>query len=641
MIETTIPEINVVELMERVRAKAEEIRRLQARPKLPAIPEPEHAPRAILPTPVVPKTQQIMQAMHDARRAANVSRWIPKPLRVFFRRQDHFDRDVLRSIESLAHTNAQLADRLRHLSACVEVQDHAIQHLSDLRRLDGNWMRAVADIVVTANERLADLRAAIQTDVDSRLTAIRAEFAASAQRLGEMERELHTLAARMNDMIGVKDLAAGCRIDLDQASEHLRHLQDEVVAATGMANGLRSDVERTSEHLRNLDSRFQSTTEGFRGDIDRAGEHLRHLQHEVERAGTIATGCRTDLDRAGEHLRNLDGIHDKLATDSTTLRSALERLSGEFRVIRDTFDRTGEHLRNLQSEMDRAKAEFERPLHLDQAISQLEQRLTDDSSYLKAELAQQRTTISHLATLRNGKVAAKQARNKRSAAASSNLDSFYVSFEDRFRGSRRDIKQRLRFYVPIVKSAHAGSEGRPVLDVGCGRGEWLELLKDNHLIAEGVDLNATMQAQCDARGLRVTHGDALEYLQHRKPASAGAVTGFHIIEHLPFDALLELLALSYRVLKPGGLVIFESPNCKNLVVGACNFNIDPTHRNPVHPDTAEFMLKLNGFERTRIEYLSPVEGSPFKGKAADTKFLDDRLFGPQDFGVIGYKPVRQ
>src|SRR5437764_5208315 len=98
MIETTIPEINVAELMERVRAKAEEIRRLQARPKLPPLHNPAQPPPAVLPTPVAPKTQQIAQAVQDARRATSVARWIPKPLRLFFRRHDRFDRDVLRSI---------------------------------------------------------------------------------------------------------------------------------------------------------------------------------------------------------------------------------------------------------------------------------------------------------------------------------------------------------------------------------------------------------------------------------------------------------------------------------------------------------------------------------------------------------------
>jgi O-antigen chain-terminating methyltransferase len=165
----------------------------------------------------------------------------------------------------------------------------------------------------------------------------------------------------------------------------------------------------------------------------------------------------------------------------------------------------------------------------------------------------------------------------------------------------------------------------------------MELLKEQGLEARGVDLNTAMVSQCTARGLDVVHGDALEYLRGLRPNSQGAVTGFHIIEHLPFETLIELFRQARRVLKPGGLVVFESPNCKNLLVGACNFYIDPTHRNPVYPESAEFMLGSQGFEKIRIEYLSPVPND-FAGSSPELATLRDLLYGPQDFGIIAYKP---
>ena len=96
-----------------------------------------------------------------------------------------------------------------------------------------------------------------------------------------------------------------------------------------------------------------------------------------------------------------------------------------------------------------------------------------------------------------------------------------------------------------------------------------------------------------------------------------------------------------RVLKPGGIAIFESPNCKNLVVGAMTFNVDPTHRNPVFPETAEFMLQSHGFERIRIEYLSPVPKVKFDAGTKELATLKDMLYGPQDFGIIAYKPAKR
>src|SRR5206468_1453751 len=119
--------------------------------------------------------------------------------------------------------------------------------------------------------------------------------------------------------------------------------------------------------------------------------------------------------------------------------------------------------------------------------------------------------------------------------------------------------------------------------------------------------------------------------------SHGAVTGFHIIEHLPFEVLMNLLAETRRVLRPGGIAIFESPNCKNLIVGACSFNIDPTHRRPVFPESAEFMLASQGFERVSLEYLTPIHPTS-TADSDDVKAIKDLLYGPQDFAVIGYKP---
>jgi O-antigen chain-terminating methyltransferase len=140
--------------------------------------------------------------------------------------------------------------------------------------------------------------------------------------------------------------------------------------------------------------------------------------------------------------------------------------------------------------------------------------------------------------------------------------------------------------------------------------------------------------------LDVRAADAVPYLRSLRANSLGAVTGFHIIEHLPFEVLMDLFAQTRRVLKPGGIAIFESPNCKNLVVGACNFYVDPTHRNPVFPETAEFMLASHGFERIRIEYLSPVVGRSL-GDSQEFATLNQLLYGPQDFGVIAYKPEKK
>ncbi len=180
------------------------------------------------------------------------------------------------------------------------------------------------------------------------------------------------------------------------------------------------------------------------------------------------------------------------------------------------------------------------------------------------------------------------------------LDRFYAAFEDRFRGSPEDIKERLRIYLPLVQQAGLGAPDRPILDLGCGRGEWLELLDEAGLVARGVDTNRVFLQRCRAAGLEVLEADAIGYLCSLPDRTLGAVTGFHLIEHLPFRALVRLFDEALRVLQPGGLVIFETPNPENLLVGACTFYCDFTHLNPIFPQSLECLAQQRGFEDVQL-----------------------------------------
>jgi len=221
------------------------------------------------------------------------------------------------------------------------------------------------------------------------------------------------------------------------------------------------------------------------------------------------------------------------------------------------------------------------------------------------------------------------------------LDALYVTFEDKFRGTREEIRERLRVYLDLLAESGAGTEQRPVLDIGCGRGEWLELLRDEGLNARGVDMNDTLAMQCRERGLEVEIGDALAYLRGLPEASLGAITGFHIIEHLPMDVLLDLYGEAVRVLHPGGVAIFETPNPQNLLVGACNFYADPTHKRPLYPETQKFFLEYRGFSRVALKYLHPHESGarlPEDEAPELAARLNDLLSCARDYAVIGYRP---
>jgi O-antigen chain-terminating methyltransferase len=164
------------------------------------------------------------------------------------------------------------------------------------------------------------------------------------------------------------------------------------------------------------------------------------------------------------------------------------------------------------------------------------------------------------------------------------------------------------------------------------------VLKDSGFQAHGIESNSRLVEIGSRRGLEIKQGDVLEHLKQEADASLQAVTAFHLIEHFEFQEQFQLLVEMRRVLKPGGLVILETPNPKNLVVGACNFYADPTHRQPLFPESLQFLLDRLGFVRTRIDYLHPAKDSPFNNSAPGSKELDTWLFGPRDFAAIGWKP---
>ncbi|MDU8499550.1 methyltransferase domain-containing protein [Pseudomonas syringae] len=177
---------------------------------------------------------------------------------------------------------------------------------------------------------------------------------------------------------------------------------------------------------------------------------------------------------------------------------------------------------------------------------------------------------------------------------------FYRAFEDRYRGSRELINERQQVYIPFLEPLKQLYPECSALDLGCGRGEWLEILIRNGFQALGIDLDAGMLEACKALELPVENIDALEKLKSLPDESLSVVSGFHIAEHIPFDDLKVLVAEALRVLKPAGLLILETPNSENLVVGTQTFYLDPTHNCPIPHLLLSFLAEYSRFGRSQL-----------------------------------------
>ncbi len=223
--------------------------------------------------------------------------------------------------------------------------------------------------------------------------------------------------------------------------------------------------------------------------------------------------------------------------------------------------------------------------------------------------------------------------------ADEKLDTFYLAFENECRGDERKIREQLTEYLPRLHALSVLSEEQPLLDIGCGRGEWLGLLRDEGIAARGVDISSVLVDHCQQANLHVALDDAVAYLRGQPAGSLGAISSFHVIEHLPFEVLYSLVEESRRVLVPGGLLIFETPNPENVMVGSHTFYHDPTHRNPVTPTLIDFLLRHLGFSEVHIERLHPYpDAARVIGMDPLTDRINGAFCGAQDFAVFGSKP---
>ncbi len=220
---------------------------------------------------------------------------------------------------------------------------------------------------------------------------------------------------------------------------------------------------------------------------------------------------------------------------------------------------------------------------------------------------------------------------------SDDLDAFYLHFENRYRGSLESVQEKQLPYLDDLAFLAGREAEATILDLGCGRGEWLSLLRDNgYQRASGVDANGSMIAACREQDLDVTQDDVFGFLEQAKPQSYDLITGFHIVEHFPFAQILRLLRLCHQTLKPGGIALFETPNPRNLIVGGNTFYFDPTHVRPVPIELLTSAAEHAGFQVDRIhqrnvypDLLTAAESLP-----PESKLLRNTLTCGLDYGVV-------
>lgn len=360
------------------------------------------------------------------------------------------------------------------------------------------------------------------------------------------------------------------------------------------------------------------------------------IRTEVEAITDRARALEIALTRATERLDRADGA---LREQVTALRdlgaqfvqatTALSELTALHNEQRHHAELLATHVRVRDESLDRILGPLDRDPGNGQTVPEM-------LAAMRREIIQQQRSIE-------GRRAAPELEHAETPPANTHVpllsEAQYESFEDRFRGSEDEVRARLAVYLPVLEKVAAGTPEGPVLDVGCGRGEWLELLRDKGLIARGIDVNSAVVERCQHKGLQAIEAEALAYLATVPSATLGGVTAMHVIEHMSFADMLRFFDEVARVLRPGGIGIFETPNPENLVVGACTFYYDFTHVRPLPPEPLRFVALARGFDRVEIMRLNPFADALDLGTGdrEAREQINRALFGPRDFALITHK----
>ena len=320
--------------------------------------------------------------------------------------------------------------------------------------------------------------------------------------------------------------------------------------------------------------------------MDQQREFNGSVTRSLDVLGDYAHRQSKDLQDALTKIQDLEAIRDMLAgkadrAELDDVRAAGSNGRSEVLALADeqTKRRLESELTSIADRLRRLERKINKGLHLEPGVRTVERLVREDKE--------------------------------------ENLDIDYFLFEQRFRGRREDIKERQRVYLDYFRGKSK------VLDIGCGRGEFVELLLENGVGVQGIDINEDMVGYCQDRGLPVIQADLFTYLEGLDDNSLDGIISVQVIEHLRSSELLRFIDLCLLKSKGGGVIVLETINTQNPTAVCNSFYADLTHTRPVHPETLKFIMDSKGFRDSYLRFLDAPEEYP--------------LAGPLDYAMIAHK----
>ncbi|HXN49866.1 MAG TPA: class I SAM-dependent methyltransferase, partial [Bryobacteraceae bacterium] len=334
------------------------------------------------------------------------------------------------------------------------------------------------------------------------------------------------------------------------------------------------------------------------------------------------------------------------------IQAALEALNENNRALAQLADVRGpwaewrnrweQRLASTEHQLLRTMAEVKTGFdaRIDQTSDELQQRMWGELAALRGDFGAARAEYERLIQTELRLIRQRESRRESMPAPAAGVGSSggaaalpcldYASLAERFRGSEEYVREKQRFYLPFF--AGRGD----VLDLGCGRGEFLELMREAGVSARGVELSPELAAVCRSKGLEVDCGDLLERLPALADGSLGGAFSAHMVEHLPPERLPGLIRAAAAKLRPDGVLAIETPNPECLAIFATHFYLDPTHVRPVPAGLLRFYMEESGLGRIEVHRLSPAldDAPSLASLPADFR---EAFFGGLDYAIVGWK----
>ena len=620
-------------------------------------------------------TSKIEEWAAEVRRLNTVKTRLPSVFHSILRSQGPVNRALASALEASAASNRSVAERIAILeeqcrqsseesalcATALRAQELVVQRLlASMKAIDRREMRRSAETgkriqaIEAASievQEVHNAHASLQEEKFEKLAGILEQESSSrndeVREMGAQLAEMGTSIRERNQALDSREgeirreLETALAAQLDAGREEIRQLRKELADGNACAlQQIQEEARRSREEAlgaAELKARVGSIQQEFASDLHALREQTEAIVHSLERDRSTAADAGARVASTLHLIISMLRTEDKWRLEITGRQRALEQLQE-----RRGAEGTGEDIRALSDRIAEIRSAQE---------------------MLRATLVRHGVECQHLARQIAGRATTGESSEPKPTEPNADpgpngaiFDTFYLQFENRFRGSREDVMEKLVTYredmkkwlgagresetqrVVDLRAIEAGMKtrtrgtggapqwsfeqlpiraaGPAIVDLGCGRGEWLEVLGqwnfENNL---GVDASDAMVEVCAARGLNVLKGDAISFVSSLPQDSVSMVTAFHLIEHLAFPDLVRLYSETHRALVPGGVCVFETPNPENLLVASQYFFLDPTHRHPLPPDLPAFLGSFVGFGQVDIVRRAPNFDLGFVRKA--------------------------